>query len=508
MLNRRQFLGAAGISAAAMPMLASTKPATVVVDLKKTTGDFPHYWENVVGSDRIAVALREQWQRDLVRARNLTGIRSVRCHGLFNDEMGVCNGVGPRGLQLSFLYVSQIYDKLLDLGVRPFVELSFMPTSLASSRNSIFFYKGNVSPPRNLEHWGELVKAFTTHCVKRYGINEVSQWQFECWNEPNIAFWAGTQDEYFELYRQTANATKSVSKRIRIGGPATAQVAWIPEFLSYCARREAPVDFVTTHIYPDDPQENIFGRPNVYRSDKLMPRAMARVRDQILSSKRDLPLLITEWTSQNPAFIGQAIRDCSGLAETMSYWTFNNVFEEFGPTTRFFNSSFGMIGHRGINRPSLHAFTMLHSLGNVRLWSSDGPVLGTKRADGSCALIAWNTSTLNDGRRAGSDADELAMARAAMSSGVPMNVTLKFLGGAAGRHARVTMIDMLRGSALPAWEAMGCPPDPTADEVRKLSESACMPAAEMRPIDGDQLSLVLQPTALALIEIEQGEARH
>jgi xylan 1,4-beta-xylosidase len=211
-----------------MPLAASQPPAdadtgqVVAVDLDRTIGAFPHYWESVVGSDRTAVAFREQWQQDLVRARQLTGVRAVRCHGLFNDEMGVCNGIGPQGLDLSFLYVSQIYDKLLDLGVRPFVELSFMPTPLSTSRNTLFFYRGNVSPPRKMEYWGQLVQAFTRHCVGRYGLTEVSQWQFECWNEPNIDFWAGTQEEYFEFYRQTALAVKSVSRPSRLRLPVSA----------------------------------------------------------------------------------------------------------------------------------------------------------------------------------------------------------------------------------------------------------------------------------------------
>lgn len=189
----------------------------------------------------------------------------------------------------------------------------------------------------------------------------MSQWQFECWNEPNIAFWAATQEEYFELYRRTALAVKSVDRRIPVGGPATAQVAWIPELIAYCSGRGVPLDFITTHVYASDPQENIFGKAGAWPYEQVMPRALSQARDQIRSAKMPaLPLLVTEWSSQNPAFIAQMVRDCAGLADTMSYWTFDNVFEELGPPTNFFNTSFGMIGHRGVNRPSLHAFTFLH----------------------------------------------------------------------------------------------------------------------------------------------------
>jgi xylan 1,4-beta-xylosidase len=505
MINRREFLTAAGASLAGLPALADADTGNPVeVNLDRAAGPFPHYWEDTVGSDRTAVAFREQWQQDLARVHRLTGARSVRCHGLFNDEMGVCGGIGPHGLQLSFLYVSQIYDKLLELGVRPFVELSFMPTPLATSGNSIFFYKGNVSPPKKMEYWGQLVQAFTEHCVKRYGIQEVSQWRFECWNEPNIAFWAGTRDEYFELYRQTALAVKSISSRIPVGGPATAQVAWIPEFISYCVKSDVSLDFLSTHIYANDPQEDIFGKPNAHRYEDVIPCALALARDRIASSKLPkLPLLITEWSSQSPAFIAQTIRDCEGMAESMSYWTFSNVFEEFGPATQFFNSTFGMIGHRGVDRPSLHAFTLLHRIGDVKLESSRGPVLATRRTDESCAILAWNNVQHEDVMSSAPARDELSTARREMECGKLLPLRLRFRRQREVRAARVTMIDMLRGSALLTWESMGCPPYPTIEQIAGLRESAALPASQERPVIGNELALELQPTGSALIELEK-----
>jgi xylan 1,4-beta-xylosidase len=513
-MDRRTFLAGAGMAVASsmtknlfgLPRAPEGTGATksVEIDLSRKTGPFPHYWENAVGSDRTAVGFREQWQQDLAQAHKLTGVKSVRCHGLFDDEMGVCTGIDPRGnLQLSFLYVSQIYDKMLELGVRPFVELSFMPTPLSTSRNTIFFYKGNVSPPKKMEYWGQLVKAFTEHCVKRYGIAEVSQWQFECWNEPNINFWAGTQTEYFELYRHTAIAVKSVDRRIQVGGPATAQVGWVPELIMYCANNNVPLDFVSTHIYASDPQENIFGKAHAYPYEQVMPRAIGQAREQIRSSTMPgLPLLITEWSSQNPAFIAQMIRDCAGLCETMSYWTFDNVFEEGGPVTQFFNG-FGLIGQGGVPRPSFHAFSFLHKLGESRLSTGDGPVLATRRADGSVAILVWNLGPHKGSGFSGfSIIDPIAAARREMD-GAQLSLTLKLNGAGGLNMARVTTIDMLRGSPLPAWESMGKPQYPSVDEINKLKEAASMPKAEERPLASGELSLQLPASALALIEIDR-----
>jgi len=480
----------------------------VDIDLRRETQPFPHYWEECAGSDRTAVAFRAQWQQDLVRARQLTGIKAVRCHGLFDDEMGVCRAIGPDGPQLSFLYVAEVFDKMLELGVKPFVELSFMPLPMASSRNTVFWYKGNTSPPAKMEHWSQLITAFTDFCVKRYGISEVTKWDFECWNEPNIAFWAGQQSDYFELYRATAVAVKSVDRRIRVGGPSTAMVAWIPEFIDYCVKNNAPLDFVSTHIYATDPQESIFGKENAVPVNEVMPRALAQCGDQIRSSKLPkLPLLITEWSSQNPAFIGQMLRDCAGLTENMSYWTFSNVFEEGGPVTQFFNSTFGLIGHRGVARPSLHAMTLAHRLGDKRLTSSDGPVLATQRADGSCAILGWN---LPPGRPRGGAgggglgrrSDPIAQAKSEME-GDSLSLTFRFAGLAESSRVRVTSIDMMRGSALPAWQAMGSPEYPVAAEVQKLRDAANLPAAEERPIRNGELTIELPPSGLAFVEVEK-----
>jgi xylan 1,4-beta-xylosidase len=270
-----------------------------------------------------------------------------------------------------------------------------------------------------------------------------------------------------------------------------------------------PLDFVSTHIYATDPQQNIFGKANAWPMEEVMQRALAQRRDQIRSSKLSgLPLLITEWASQNPAFIAQTIRDCAGLAETMSYWTFSNVFEEMGPQTRFFNSTFGMIGQRGVARPSLHAFTLLHKLGDQRLSSTDGPVLVTRRADGSRAVLAWNVPSkpapqgigLPGGM--GSAVDPVALAKSEMD-GEPLNLTLRFSGLGDAPRASVTSVDMLRGSALPAWQAMGSPGYPTAPEVQKLRDAAVLPTAEKRLIQNGELRIELPPSGLALVEVEK-----
>ena len=473
----------------------------ISIDLGRAAGSLPHFWEKAAGSDRTVVGLREQWRQDLVRVHRETGIQSVRCHGLFDDEMGIAAaGAG----NFNFLYVDQIYDFMLDHGVRPFVELSFMPEAFASSANRIFAYKGNVSPPRNYQDWRDMVQAFTDHCVKRYGITEVSGWKFEVWNEPNISFWAGSQDEYFELFRQSALAIKAVDARLQVGGPSTAQLDWILDLIQYCSQKGVPLDFVSTHVYPDDPQKHIFGRDHLYTFEQVIPRGVGQVKRQVEASPMPhLPLWITEWSSQNPAFIADTVKNCVGLAEAMSYWTFSNVFEEGGVPSGIFNNTFGMIDQWGIARPSLHAFRFLHQLGESRLHTDDGPVLATRRADGSIAVLLWNLIPAGEAVAVANGNPTGATGGSNKPEGQDKTFRLKFNGVRGRNSVAVGEVNGQVGTAIPRWKQMGSPKYPTRDQISQLRAAAELPKPSLRSLlaqEPSELSITLPPNGVALLE--------
>jgi len=237
--------------------------------------------------------------------------------------------------------------------------LAFNPDALHP-----FWYKQNVSPPRSLEAWDELMTHFAKRLVDRYGIDEVSQWYFEVWNEPNIDFWNGIPRKlsYFELYAHTARALKAVNPRLRVGGPATAAASWVDDFLKYDAANHVPVDFVSSHGYADDTVQNLFHTDEDIPMDDRVCRAIGKVRGQIkASSMPDLPLFWTEWNvqgmgeSRDTTFVGPAVantvRQCDGHVTMMSFWTFSDVFEEGGPIPKPFEGQFGLRAKGGINKP-------------------------------------------------------------------------------------------------------------------------------------------------------------
>ncbi len=216
----------------------------IEIDANAATTPFPHFWEQMFGSGRAALALRDSYRSDLVAVKQITDFRYVRFHAILHDELGVYNEDEHGNPVYNFAYINQIYDGLLARGVRPVVEISFMPKKLAFNPDALhpFWYKPNVSPPKSYEKWDGLITAFARNLVERYGIDEVSQWYFEVWNEPNIDFWGGVpnQRSYFELYDHTARDLKVVSPRLRVGGPATAAAQWVDAFLKHTTRQQSP----------------------------------------------------------------------------------------------------------------------------------------------------------------------------------------------------------------------------------------------------------------------------
>lgn len=506
-MNRRRFMKGASLCGASvlLPHLAHAvaghdNGGRIEIHTGTVCGKLPHVWEECAGSDRAIVGLRAQWLEDLEIVKKTLGVKQVRFHGLFNDEMGVW----PAGAkQPNFLYVDQVFDAMLDRGIRPFVELSFMPANLASGTRSIFFYRGNTTQPKDFVQWGGLIEALGRHCVARYGAAEVRRWNFEVWNEPNIMFWAGTQAEYFELYRQSALALKRVDKALRVGGPSTAQAAWVPDLIAYCDAQQLPMEFASTHIYPDDPQKKVFGDGKFVPFEDVIPQALANLKAQIASSRRpDVLLYITEWSSQNPAFITDTIQRTRGLAEVFSYWTFDNVFEELGVPRSFLNSSFGLLGMHGIPRPSFHTFALLHKLGEELLEVGEGPVLATRRKDGSLAILVWNLIPRDTNVKSSMGDPMTQTAFEEGNKGEARFLTLKLNGGHAHRGARITQVDASNSKFHSTYEKMGSPAYPTEIQISELMQAASLPEGKKTIVNAQgEVTISLPPNDIALVEV-------
>ena len=471
---------------------------TVVIDASAPAHPLPHFWEHMFGSGRAILSLRNSYRKDLREVEKITAIKYVRFHAIFHDEVGVYDEDSQGRPVLNFSYVDQIYDGLLANGVRPFVELSFMPKKLAA-REALhaFWYKQNVAPPKDYAKWDELITKFTKHLVERYGLDEVSQWYFEVWNEPNIDFWAGEprQPTYFELYDHTARDIKAVSPRLRVGGPATAQAAWADVFIRHCAENKIPVDFVSTHVYGNDKSEDIFGTHEVIPRDRMVCRAVKKVHDQIkASSMPSLPLLWSEFNASyanepdvtDAAYMGpwlaDTIRQCDGLVDEMSYWTFSDVFEEQGVVKQPFYGGYGLIAAGGIPKPAFNAFLLLHQLGEERLAATSEDALITRRTDGTLVIAAWNLVFPG-------------------AQGAAKEVRFQ-LQNARPSRIQVTRLDPEHGDVHKAYEAMGSPRYPTRDQIEKLRTAARLAPPEMYDVVNGAVTVKIPAHGLVLLEMK------
>jgi xylan 1,4-beta-xylosidase len=348
---------------------------TFICDLAGNAEPFPHFWEHTVGSCHATMALRADWQKQLLRCHKELGFQHVRFHGLLSDDMGTLMCENEQ-LVYSFFNADQICDFLLSIGMRPFMELSFMPSTLSSGNDIVFHYKGNITPPRDYSTWATLINKLVQHWVDRYGVEKVSEWFFEIWNEPNLRdFWTGTQQDYFTLYQHSVKAIKDVNAALKVGGPATADNAWIPEFIDFCEKNTVSFDFISTHHYPTD----AFGKPGDDTIAQLAASKRSVLRDEVTETKKQAkgkPVYYTEWsTSSNPfddlhdepyaaAFITKTIMEARGQVQGYSYWTFSDIFEENYFSSVPFHGGFGLLTIYGIPKPAYRAYELLHRLGN------------------------------------------------------------------------------------------------------------------------------------------------
>ncbi|RUL62611.1 beta-xylosidase [Dyella dinghuensis] len=395
----RVSLAAIALCVTAPTVQADQNIRHIAVDVDGASSPLDRYYEFSIGSDYPGTLMREDSLAQLKTVSEELGPRYIRFHAIFHDVLGTYREVNGKPVY-DWTKIDRLYDRLLTLGIRPFVELGFTPEAMKTSDQHIFYWKGNTSHPQ-LPKWTGLVEAFVRHLEQRYGQQEIRTWYFEVWNEPNLpGFWqGGDQKAYFDLYDATARTIKHIDPQLRVGGPATAGAAWVPEFIQHTVQAGVPLDFITTHTYGVD---GGFLDEHGESDTKLSPSADAivgdvrRVRGQIDHSARPgLPLYFTEWsTSYTPrdpvhdsyvsaAYILSKLKACEGMAQGMSYWTFSDLFEEPGPPTAPFQGGFGLLNPQGIRKPAYFAYKYLHRLGRTELKTADAQ-----------SYVTWNDHLL------------------------------------------------------------------------------------------------------------------
>ncbi len=387
----------------------------IKIDYNKVAGKLNTMYKECIGAGRANEGLRADWQQQLALVEKECGFNYIRMHGLLTDDMGVYREDKKGNPEYNYQYIDVLYDFILSIGMKPFVELGFMPSALASGDQTIFWWKGNVTPPKDYKKWEDLIRNLTLHFTQRYGVKEVKTWYFEVWNEPNLkdGFWTGTQNDYFKLYEYSVRAIKGVNKEYKVGGPATAGAAWVPEMIRFCDKNSVPIDFISTHTY--GVKQGFLDQYGT--TGTILDKNEWSVSGDILNSRRqisnsampNLELHYTEWSSSytptdpihdsyhQAAYILEKIKQVGAAANSMSYWVFTDIFEEAGPRFTPFHGGFGLLNYQGIKKSAYFSYYLLNKLGETELQNTDSSSWACKNAKGDMQVLFWDfTFTLPD----------------------------------------------------------------------------------------------------------------
>lgn len=517
------------------------------LDLNSSKKPLDRYWELCIGSCHAATALRQDYRQMLTQCHGELGFKYVRFHGLFMDDMSVVrSSLFSDKLILSFANIDNIFDFLLSIGMKPFVELSFMPTALASGNSTIFHYKANTSPPADYDTWSWFIKKFISHLIDRYGLSEVRQWFFEIWNEPNLGgtgspygFWSGDMEEYFKLYKVTAEAVKECDKSLRVGGPATSNNAWIPEFLDFCKESGSPVDFVSTHHYPTDVVlgygvensanlvnpldvndsqqvqkviqmareggeefENFKKQYSVFKSqiwEHVDRGVLTEMTRRALSESRGFPLYYTEWGSLaglysdsefGASFIAKTVLDGVDLVKGYSFWTFSDIIEEDGQDSNEFFGGFGLMTQHGVPKASYRAFELLHKLG--------GDLYENVCREDTVDIYAVDNSDINAVQLLAVNHNSLLHDIEAGDITVELNTVKKCVS------AEIIRVDKEHANACGKWQSDGSKEYLTKGEIEMLKSASELKREKQvfeNSDSGIRLKLTLPPMGTALVNV-------
>ncbi|MFC3502529.1 xylan 1,4-beta-xylosidase [Micromonospora krabiensis] len=479
----------------------------VDVDAGRPVGPVHRPWRDMVGSEHLSLLLSADrvggepmgagLAAALSRVHRELGVERVRAHGLLGDDLGVYREVEGRPVH-DFTGIDAVLDVLAPTGLRPVLELSFVPRALARDPSREVTAAGVSSPPRDWDRWGALVGDLVRHLRARVGDDELRRWAVEVWNEPDLdCFWTGSREDYLRMYDVTARAVRAACPGLPVGGPATAATRWIEPFLDHVDVSGAPLDFLSTHVYGSPPLDL---RPALARHDRAgtplrwtewgpSPTHFAPVNDSVLSA----------------AFVATGMREAAGRVAALACWVASDHFEELGRPPALLHGGFGLLSVGNLAKPRYWALWMLERLGPVELAARlDGDGAGTLvRAwpsvdpdTGRVAVVLWN-GTLDQG----------VLARSAQRARLDRSVRLRVGGLGAGTYeVRHRRLDEETSNLAATARRLGVHGWPTGEQwaglraADHLADAA--PPTIVTPADGRLvLPLTLPMPSVSLVEL-------
>lgn len=505
---------------------------TITIDYTKQTHPQSRFWA-YFGYDEPNYTYMPDGKKLLTEIAALSPIPVyVRCHNLLTT------GDGSAALKwgstnayvedkdgnptYNWRIADSIFDTYVHRGMKPLAEIGFMPEALSThpepyrhhwrpgvSYDSIF--TGWAYPPKNYEKWATLVTAWVRHCVQRYGEKEVATWLWEVWNEPDIPYWRGTEEEYFKLYDYTAAAVKKALPSARVGGPATTgprgrnSSRWLREFLDHCAATKTPLDFISFHAKGSPKFIDGHVRMNMEPQLKDVTNGFSIVK---ASPYPQLPIYITECDPEGCAACGMTTNPENAYRNGTMYSSYTAAsftriatiadsmqvdlaaamswsFEFEGQ--KYFDG-FRDLATNGIDKPVLNVFRMFGLMRGNRIPADNAFVTADKHA---LYIMLWNYTD-----------DDTA------SPTQTKNIQLTHLPA---KNIKFTQyrIDDTHSNAYEAWKKMGSPQNTTTTQYQNLEAAGRLQQlGQTQALTTGNITLSLPAHAVALLKLEWGNATH
>jgi xylan 1,4-beta-xylosidase len=475
-----------------------------------------HTWTRLMTFGYALHGLRSDFRDQLRILQRDIGFEYVRFHGIFADELLIYNERSDGSVYYNFNHIDTLLDNLIGEGVRPFLELGFMPTQLASSDGEIFWWKANVTPPKDTVRWLDLIEAFIRHLLNRFGIAEVTTWYFEFWNEPDIegVFWKGSREQFFEFFRESFERLKAIDSRLRIGGFGNLSMVgdgeWLRDFAKYARKHDLKLDFYSFHVYHLSRFTNV-GETSLAAAELLADsnfddhfhsELLNRLTDVRLGDANTIPLAveqelagssilpmttserwITEWNANTDcrdlvhdtcymaAFIVRMALRIGQKVEGLGFWTATDLHEEFRLPQPLFHGGFGLMTYNGIKKAGFHASSFLAKLGDEIVLQKEG-VIVTRRGD-EYQVLFYHYCHYNELY------DQFDYSQLSQTSryGVFLNTDVKEVGlrlhGLNGKYViEEQWVNRNQGSSYDAWVEMGGPDMLSAAGYQHLNRRA------------------------------------
>ncbi|MBW8347837.1 helix-turn-helix domain-containing protein [Bacillus sp. IITD106] len=524
-----------------VPDVPSIETKNVMVDMARKTQKIKHTWKNLITIGKAKEGLHRDVQDQIRYLQQKCPFRYLRFHGIFDDAMMVYYEDDEENPIFNFRLVDQLFDFLLSIGLKPFVELGFMPSDLASDKSKTVFYKKSyISPPKSLDRWCKLVDRFIRHCLNRYGLREVESWKFEFWNEPELhIFWSGTVAEYLDFYRRTYETIKLVSRNLQIGAPGRIITISSPlyqeDFFTYCREHNCLPDFIPVHFYPHElichtmDQENqapaflikaydqaLIEFIGISPNPDLLADALENEKKMLAEAGLgELEIYLTEWNSTTyhrdltndtlykAAYIVKNIVENLDRIDGFGYWVLSDNIEETAASPDIFHGGLGIIAQNGIPKAGMFAYELLAKLGDELITKDKGYVVTS--GGGGYQILTYHYCHFDDLYAMG---DTSFINETNRYNGFKDHKTLKMEIGLtdipSGKYKMVkTVISRQNGSSYDKWVEMGAPKALTEEDIAYLKAvSKPQRSIHYQQIDGEWTYVsTLESHEVALLEL-------